>query len=154
MKLRLVILAAETRKRPGLTLGRVLLARVLGFDRGRPGERAARLGEVGATFSDEPPKGKQPQVDGCADSPPMSDFRIVAASGRVIRAKAVLSNANIKNTIFRLAGEGSFPADYLDYVALQLNRRPRKTLHWKTPAEALDELLSDPSKPPAVASTA
>ncbi|MGB7867642.1 MAG: IS30 family transposase, partial [Mycobacterium sp.] len=46
------------------------------------------------------------------------------------------------------------PADYLDYVALQLNRRPRKTLHWKTPAEALDELLSDPSKPPAVASTA
>ncbi|MDP3069532.1 MAG: FAD-dependent oxidoreductase [Opitutaceae bacterium] len=38
---------------------------------------------------------------------------IVAASGRVIRAKAVLSNANIKNTIFRLAGEGSFPADYL-----------------------------------------
>lgn len=37
---------------------------------------------------------------------------IVAASGRVIRAKAVLSNANIKNTIFRLAGEANFPADY------------------------------------------
>jgi ABC-type phosphate/phosphonate transport system substrate-binding protein len=39
--------------------------------------------EVGATFSDEPPRGKQPQVDGCADSPPMSDFRIVAASGPI-----------------------------------------------------------------------
>jgi all-trans-retinol 13,14-reductase len=38
---------------------------------------------------------------------------IVAASGRVIRAKAVLSNANIKNTIFRLGGEGNFPPDYL-----------------------------------------
>jgi all-trans-retinol 13,14-reductase len=38
---------------------------------------------------------------------------IVASSGRVIRAKAVLSNANIKNTIFRLAGEENFPADYL-----------------------------------------
>jgi phytoene dehydrogenase-like protein len=38
---------------------------------------------------------------------------IVAANGRVVRAKAVLSNANIKNTIFRLAGEASFPADYL-----------------------------------------
>jgi transposase, IS30 family len=47
-----------------------------------------------------------------------------------------------------------FPVDYLDYVATKLNRRPRKTLGWKTPAEALDELLSNPSKPPAVASTA
>lgn len=47
-----------------------------------------------------------------------------------------------------------FPADYLDYVATKLNRRPRQTLGWKTPAEALDELLSGPSKPPAVASIA
>ena len=47
-----------------------------------------------------------------------------------------------------------FPADYLDYVATRLNTRPRKTLAWKTPAEALDELLSQPSKPPGVASTA
>lgn len=46
-----------------------------------------------------------------------------------------------------------FPADYLDYIAAKLNRRPRETLGWKTPAEALDELLSDPFKPPAVAST-
>ena len=47
-----------------------------------------------------------------------------------------------------------FPADYLDYVAAKLNNRPRETLRWKTPAEALDELLSNPFKPPAVASTA
>jgi phytoene dehydrogenase-like protein len=38
---------------------------------------------------------------------------IVARGGRIIRARAVLSNANIKNTIFRLAGEENFPADYL-----------------------------------------
>ncbi|MEO6569826.1 MAG: FAD-dependent oxidoreductase [Opitutaceae bacterium] len=38
---------------------------------------------------------------------------IVAKSGRVIRAKAILSNANIKNTIFRLGGEENFPPDYL-----------------------------------------
>jgi phytoene dehydrogenase-like protein len=38
---------------------------------------------------------------------------IVAANGRVVRAKAVLSNANIKNTIFRLAGEQNFPAEYV-----------------------------------------
>jgi len=47
-----------------------------------------------------------------------------------------------------------FPADYLDYVASKLNRRPRQTLDWKTPAEALDELLSNPFTPPAVASNA
>lgn len=38
---------------------------------------------------------------------------VVAGNGRVIRAKAVLSNANIKNTIFRLAGKENFDADYI-----------------------------------------
>ncbi len=38
---------------------------------------------------------------------------IVAASGRVIRAKTILSNANIHNTIFRLAGEENFAADFV-----------------------------------------
>jgi all-trans-retinol 13,14-reductase len=37
---------------------------------------------------------------------------IVAKGGRVIRAKAVLSNANIKNTVFRLAGAENFPPEY------------------------------------------
>ncbi|MEX2044470.1 MAG: FAD-dependent oxidoreductase [Opitutus sp.] len=38
---------------------------------------------------------------------------IVAKNGHVVRAKAVLSNANIHNTIFRLAGEGNFPPEYV-----------------------------------------
>ncbi len=46
-----------------------------------------------------------------------------------------------------------YPADYLDYVAAQLNNRPRKTLNWATPAEELNRLLSEPSNTPRVAST-
>jgi phytoene dehydrogenase-like protein len=38
---------------------------------------------------------------------------IVAKGGRVIRARAVLSNASIKNTILRLAGEEQFAPEYV-----------------------------------------
>jgi IS30 family transposase len=38
------------------------------------------------------------------------------------------------------------PRDDLDAVALALNTRPRKTLSWRTPAEALDELLQSPQQ--------
>ena len=41
----------------------------------------------------------------------------------------------------------------LDNIAAQLNARPRKTLDWRTPAEALDALLSGQSDPPGVALT-
>jgi transposase, IS30 family len=34
---------------------------------------------------------------------------------------------------------------WLDQVAAELNARPRKRLRWRTPAEELDRLLSDPS---------
>jgi phytoene dehydrogenase-like protein len=47
---------------------------------------------------------------------------IVAKNGRVIRAKAVLSNANIHNTIFRLAGSENFPADFVEQAkAVRIN---------------------------------
>ena len=68
------------------------------------------------------------------------------------------SNENTNGLLRQYFAKGTdlsiFPADYLDYVAAKLNKRPRKTLSWKNPAEALDELLSQPPKPPAVASTA
>jgi IS30 family transposase len=44
-------------------------------------------------------------------------------------------------------------ADDLAAVAAALNRRPRKTLDWSTPAEALDELLSHPPTAGGVATT-
>ena len=53
-----------------------------------------------------------------------------------------------KGTDLSLHGPG-----YLDFVAAELNNRPRKTLDWQTPAEALDTLLSQPSNPPGVALT-
>ncbi|MBM7864035.1 IS30 family transposase [Lentzea nigeriaca] len=40
---------------------------------------------------------------------------------------------------------------HLDFVAAELNDRPRETLGWKTPAEALHELLFPPT--PRVATT-
>jgi IS30 family transposase len=53
-----------------------------------------------------------------------------------------------KGTDLSLWGPG-----YLDQVALEMNNRPRKRLTWRTPAEALDQLLSQHDNPPGVALT-
>ena len=67
------------------------------------------------------------------------------------------SNENTNGLLRQYFPKGTdlsgYHPEYLEFVANQLNTRPRKTLHWKTPAEALDELLSKPPSPP-VASTA
>src|SRR6267142_2805647 len=44
-----------------------------------------------------------------------------------------------------------YSADYLDFVAAQVNRRPRETLGWMRPAEALGRLLSTASESAGVA---
>ena len=44
-------------------------------------------------------------------------------------------------------------AVYLDFVAAQMNRRPRETLGWMRPAQALGRLLSTASDSPGVATT-
>lgn len=44
-------------------------------------------------------------------------------------------------------------AEHLDFVAAQMNRRPRETLGWLRPAEALGRLLSQASESAGVATT-
>jgi IS30 family transposase len=44
-------------------------------------------------------------------------------------------------------------AEDLAAVAAELNGRPRQTLKWRTPAETLNQLLSEPFNPPGVATT-
>jgi phytoene dehydrogenase-like protein len=47
---------------------------------------------------------------------------VVTKSGRTIRAKAVLSNSNLKNLLFRLLGEANLPKDYAaEGKAVRLN---------------------------------
>jgi IS30 family transposase len=43
-----------------------------------------------------------------------------------------------------------FGPDHLATVAAQLNGRPRQTLNWHTPAEALNAILEQPFKPPVL----
>lgn len=67
------------------------------------------------------------------------------------------SNENTNGLLRQYFPKGAdlsqFAPDYLDHVARKLNNRPRKRLNFRTPAEALDKLLSEPFNPHAVAST-
>ena len=65
------------------------------------------------------------------------------------------SNENTNGLLRQYFPKGTnlsgYHPEYLEFVANQLNTRPRKTLDWRTPAEALDALLSNPPSPPVAA---
>ena len=68
------------------------------------------------------------------------------------------TNENTNGLLRQYLPKGSDLSFYgpgmLDNIADELNARPRKTLGWRTPAEALNELLSDKASHPDVAGTA
>lgn len=67
------------------------------------------------------------------------------------------SNENTNGLLRQYFPKGTdlsgYGADYLDFVAAQMNRRPRETLGWIRPAQALGRLLSTPSETVSVAPT-
>ena len=67
------------------------------------------------------------------------------------------SNENTNGLLRQYFPKGTdlsrWSAEEIEAVAATLNNRPRMTLHWQTPAEALDVLLSNPNGSPGVALT-
>lgn len=64
----------------------------------------------------------------------------VTANGQTIRARAVVSNANLKGTIFHLVGPEHFDADFLEQArAVRLNNSSTQVYLALAPGETLDE---------------
>jgi len=68
----------------------------------------------------------------------------VEVGGRTIRTGAVVSNANLKSTIFRLVGEEHFDRNFVDDArAVRLNNSSTQVYMALKPGEQLDESLGD-----------
>lgn len=70
--------------------------------------------------------------------------RSVVVGGRTIRCRAVVSNANLKSTIFRLLGEEHFDRAFVDEArAVRLNNSSCQVYMALKPGDALDESCGD-----------
>ncbi len=68
----------------------------------------------------------------------------VEVGGRTIRTGSVVSNANLKSTIFRLVGEEHFDRGFVDEArAVRLNNSSTQVYMALKPGEILDESLGD-----------
>ena len=64
----------------------------------------------------------------------------VSVKGRYIKTRAVISNANVKSTIFKLVGEDSFDGDFVDQArAVRLNNSSTQVYLALKPGETIDE---------------
>jgi len=96
---------------------------------------------------------------GLRDVQPRADRRGHRPGHLLLRPALTLAtrNENTNGLLRQYFPKGSdlsvYAPDYLEHVALKLNNRPRKRHAWKTPAEQLDQLLSEPFNPPGVALT-
>jgi len=63
------------------------------------------------------------------------------------------TNGLLRQYFPKAADLSAYPAEQLEYVSWEMNQRPRKTLGWDTPAEALAKLLSTASSEAGVATT-
>jgi len=70
--------------------------------------------------------------------------RAVEVNGRKIKAKAVVSNANLKQTIFRLVGEEFFDRQFVeDAQAVRLNNSSTQVYMALKPGEMIEESTGD-----------
>lgn len=70
--------------------------------------------------------------------------RSVEVNGRTIKTKAVVSNANLKQTIFRLVGEGYFDPKFVeDARAVRLNNSSTQVYMALKEGEEIDEATGD-----------
>jgi len=68
----------------------------------------------------------------------------VTVNGRTIKTSAVVSNANLRATIFRLVGEEQFGADFIEQArAVRLNNSSCQVYMALKPGEAIDESCGD-----------
>ncbi len=68
----------------------------------------------------------------------------VEVNGRTIRSRAVVSNSNVKSTIFQMVGEEHFDRRFLDEArAVRLNNSSCQVYMALKPGEMIDESLGD-----------
>jgi len=72
------------------------------------------------------------------------EVNAVTVNGRTIRTRAVMSNANLKSTIFNLVGEEHFDAKFIDDArAVRLNNSSCQVYIALRPGEMIDESCGD-----------
>ncbi|QGJ71616.1 Tricarballylate dehydrogenase [Planctomycetales bacterium 10988] len=68
----------------------------------------------------------------------------ITTRGKFIRAKSVVSNANLRATIFKMAGKENFPADFIDEAeAVRLNSSSCQVYMALKPGDTVDESTGD-----------